>query len=99
MMKAKIFCSVLTVSASVLFTGELAMSLPPPEDIPEEILRSEIILNGRSPIDGQPLTAAEYTELQARLAEQGFKPEVSSDIEQLIFLLQVRKLFKIIIPF
>jgi hypothetical protein len=99
MMKAKIFCSVLTVSAIALFTGELAMSLPPPEDIPEEILRGEIILNGRSPIDGKPLTAAEYTKLETQLAEPGFKPEVSSDIKQLIFLLQVRKLFKIIIPF
>jgi hypothetical protein len=99
MMKAKFFGSILTVSAIALFTGKLAVSLPPPEDVPEEILRGEIILNGRSPIDGQPLTAAEYTELQAELAEPGFKPEVSSDIEQLIFLLQVRKLFKIIIPF
>ena len=42
---------------------ESALGLPPPEDIPEEILRSGIITKARSPIDGQPMTAAEYAQL------------------------------------
>ena len=41
--------------------------LPPPEDTPEEILRTEIITEARSPINGELLTAAEYAELQALL--------------------------------
>ena len=44
-------------------------ALPPAEDIPEEVLRTEIILEGRSPINGKPLSAAEYEQLQAELQE------------------------------
>jgi hypothetical protein len=99
MTKSIIFWSILTASAIVNWTGELAIALPPPEDLPEEILRGEIILDGRSPIDGKPLTAAEYTELEEKLTERGYPTQVSSDLEQLIFLLQIRKLFQTIIPF
>ena len=76
-----------------------SVALPPPEDTPEEILRTEIILEGRSPIDGQVLSAAEYEQLQAELAQSTLPPELNSDVEQMIFLLRVRKLFKTIIPF
>ncbi|MBE9045351.1 hypothetical protein IQ255_13245 [Pleurocapsales cyanobacterium LEGE 10410] len=75
------------------------LALPPAEDIPEEVLRTEIILEGRSPIDSEPLSAAEYEELKAELAQKAFSPEISSDIQRLIFLLQVRKLIKTIVPF
>ena len=75
------------------------MALPSPEDVPEEVLRTEIILEGRSPVDGEPLSAAEYEELKAQLAEAGLDPEIDPDIQQLIFLLQLRKFFKTIIPF
>ncbi|MEL6929877.1 MAG: hypothetical protein AAFO95_14725 [Cyanobacteria bacterium J06600_6] len=75
------------------------LALPQPEDLPEEILRTEIILQGRSPIDGKPLSAQEYEQLQAELRESAFDPEVDADIQQLILLLQIRKLFKTIIPF
>ena len=74
-------------------------AIPPAEDVPEEILRTEIILEGRSPIDGKPLSAREYEQLQADLKESAFDPEINADIQQLIFLLQIRKLFKTIIPF
>jgi len=47
-------------SVLCLLTPAPATALPPPEDLPEEILRTEIITEARSPIDGQPLTAAEY---------------------------------------
>ncbi len=43
------------------------VALPPPEDIPDEILRTEIIFEARSPIDGKPLTAVEYKELLNKL--------------------------------
>ena len=69
-------------------------ALPPAEDIPEEILRTEIILDGRSVMDGTALNAAEYAELQAQLQESGFEQTLSSDVKQIIFLLQVRKFIK-----
>jgi hypothetical protein len=74
-------------------------ALPPAEDVPEEILRTEIIFEGRSPVDGKPLSASEYEELQARLRESRFDPQINEDIQQLIFLLQIRKLIQTIIPF
>ena len=46
-----------------------AIALPPPEDLPEEILRTEIITEARSPIDGQPITPAEYAKLQLQQPE------------------------------
>jgi hypothetical protein len=78
---------------------KFCLALPPADDIPEEILRTEIILEGRSPIDGKALSAAEYEELQAELVQTRLDPEIDPDIQQLIFLLQLRKFFKIIIPF
>lgn len=74
-------------------------ALPSVEDVPEEILRTEIILEGRSPIDGKPLSAREYEELEAELRESRFDPQINEDIQQIIFLLQIRKLIKTIIPF
>lgn len=75
-----------------------AWGLPPPEDIPEEKLRTQIIVEARSPIDGKSLTAAEYAELQAQLASQP-KPRVDPQIEHLIFLLRLRRAIRTIIPF
>lgn len=85
--------------AATWFKPSLALALPPAEDLPEEILRTEIILEGRSPIDGKPLSAAEYENLQGQLAQTRFSPEIDPDIQQLIFLLQIRKFVKTIIPF
>lgn len=76
-----------------------AFAIPPPEDIPEEVLRTEIILEGRSPVDGRPLSAKEYEELKAELAQSSNDPKINSDIKELIFLLQLRKFVKTIIPF
>ncbi len=90
---------LLLINLVILLKPNLALALPPPEDIPEEILRTEIILEGRSPIDGKPLSAREYEELQLELAQSSNSPKIQSDIKHLIFLLQLRKLFKTIIPF
>ncbi len=75
------------------------MALPPADDIPEEILRTEIILEGRSLVNGKPLSAAEYESQKAQLAQTPFNPELNSDIQQIIFLLQIRKFIKTVIPF
>lgn len=75
-------------------------AVPPPEDEPEERLRTEIILEARSPIDGQPLTAAEYAELEAQLeAESRNIGTVPPDIRRLIGLLRLRKALRTILPF
>ncbi|MGK7888266.1 MAG: hypothetical protein AB4042_02965 [Leptolyngbyaceae cyanobacterium] len=79
--------------------GTKAIALPPPEDTPEEILRTEIILEARSPLDGEPLTASEYVELQAELAESLNPPSINSETQQLIFLLRIRKALNMLLPF
>ena len=76
-----------------------AEALPPLEDTPEEILRTEIILYGRSPIDNKPLTASEYVKLQARIARGELTAPIDPQIRELIFLLQLRKLWRTITPF
>lgn len=76
------------------------LALPPPEDTPEEVLRTAIITAARSPIDGKPLTAAEYAELRFQLeSSQQLKPQVNPKIRQLIFLLHLRHLIRQMIPF
>lgn len=89
---------------AILLIGKLqglqpVWALPPASDTPEEVLRTEIILEGRSPVNGKPLSAAEYEELQAELAQTTLEPKIASDLQQLIFLLQIRKFVKTIIPF
>jgi hypothetical protein len=91
----KIFLSL----SCLLIYAPVSLALPPSEDIPEEILRTEIILEGRSLLDSQPLSAAEYAQLQAELAKRGFPPEISPKIRELIFLLNLRHFFKTIVPF
>lgn len=68
-------------------------------DIPEEILRTEIIVEARSPLTGELLTAAEYAQLQASLDREGRSPQLNSDIRQLVYLLRLRRILKPIIPF
>ncbi len=74
--------------------------LPPPSDTPEEVLRTEIFTEARSPLDGEPLTAAEYAELQAVLrSTETVEPQVSPKIRRLIGLLRLRKGIRTIFPF
>ncbi|KPQ34209.1 MAG: hypothetical protein HLUCCA11_15785 [Phormidesmis priestleyi Ana] len=70
-----------------------------PEEIPEEILRTEIITAARSPLTGEPLSAAEYAQLQTELATPALTPTLSNDIRYLIFLLQIRRAVTPILPF
>lgn len=76
-----------------------AVSLPPPEDIPEEILRTEIIIEARSPIDGKPLTAAQYAQLQAHLQTRPAPPKLSPKVRDTIFLLRLRQVIRTFLPF
>lgn len=83
----------------VAVLGNDALALPPPDDIPEEILRTEIITEARSPLNGEPLSAADYAALQEQLRDPNIEPVVNPDIAQLIQLLQLRRIVKPILPF
>jgi hypothetical protein len=90
----------LTLTLAFLFLwGRVSIALPPPEDLPEEVLRTEIILEARSPVDGEPLTAAEYAELQAELQEGKYPPEVALSLQQQIFLLNLLQIWDFVNPF
>ncbi|MGF1479471.1 MAG: hypothetical protein ACFB4I_08260 [Cyanophyceae cyanobacterium] len=84
---------------AVCLAGVPSLALPPPEEVPEEILRTEIITRARSPLDGELLSAAEYAQLQAQLAQSPFPPELNSQVRQIIFLLQIRQLLETLNPF
>ncbi|NEP20882.1 MAG: hypothetical protein F6J94_01170 [Moorea sp. SIO1F2] len=76
-----------------------AWCLPPPEDLPEEVLRTEIIIEARSPLDGKPMNPAEYAQLQDAIAQRSTSPGLDPKIRELIFLLQLSDLFRTILPF
>ncbi len=80
------------------YWGSAVTALPPPEDTPEEILRTKIIIEARSPIDGKLLTAAEYIQLQAQLQEVP-PPKLDPKIREQIFLLRIRKTLLQFFPF
>jgi hypothetical protein len=95
--------AILTAITSILVgivghQSTRVMALPPPEEIPEEILRTEIFTAARSPVDGKLLTAAEYAQLQAQLQESP-PPKLSTKIRENIFLLNLRKILLQLFPF
>jgi hypothetical protein len=99
------FFSLQISSLTIMPMISLAETLPIPsaqEDIPEEVLRAEIYIDARSPIDGKQLTAAEYTELMEKLRSlDSIPPEdfVSPKVREIIGLLKLRKFLRQFIPF
>ncbi len=94
---------VLSVSTTIMVGLNshylaLVMALPPKQDIPEEILRMEIVTAARSPIDGSLVSASEYAKLQSRLSVSP-PPKLDPKIRDQVFLLQIRKLLLQIFPF
>jgi hypothetical protein len=90
-----IFTTLLLLSG---YWGSRVIALPPPQEIPEEILRTKIIIEARSPIDGKLLTAAEYIQLQAQL-QLAPPPKLDPNIREQIFLLRLRKTLLQFFPF
>lgn len=98
-MKSKRFAGLmLGLPLMLMAVPERAIALPPADDTPEEVLRNEILLEARSPLDGEPLTPAEYAALQAQLQEPTDPPQLSSDIRHNIFLLQLLRMFSTLSP-
>jgi hypothetical protein len=92
------FC-LLTAVASFLVGQGSVQALPPPEDIPEEVLRNEIILDARSPLDGSPMTAADYAELQAQLGDEAtITVPLSPGVRHTVFLLRLLNLLRAVNP-
>ncbi|MEH1779803.1 hypothetical protein [Nostoc sp.] len=100
--KAIKLLSLIVISTTLLvlssYWGSSVIALPPPEDTPEEILRTQIIIEARSPIDGRFLTAAEYIQLQAQLQEVP-PPKLDPKIREQIYLLRLRKTLFQFFPF
>jgi hypothetical protein len=99
----QIVLTALSISISLVilvssYCQKQVIALPPAEDIPEEVLRTEIITAGRSPMDGSPLTASEYAEIELKLQESP-PPELNPKIRESIFLLQIRQNLLKIFPF
>jgi hypothetical protein len=97
--KFVIFSSIITILVLLSsHLGKAVMALPPLEDLPEEVLRTQIIIQARSPIDGKPVTAAEYIQLQEQL--QTIPPrKLDQRIREQIFLLRIRKALLQVFPF
>lgn len=90
----------LTSPTVLLLWQRSAIALPPPDDQPEEVLRTEIITGARSPITGKPMTASEYAQLQAELqTAPPTQPELSPTIRKQVNLLKLRQFLKTFFPF
>lgn len=89
----------LLVTIGIAGPAYAEIQLPPETEIPEEILRTEIIFEARSPLDGTPIDAEEYAELEAQLQAPPETTTIRSDIRSLILLLQVRRAIKPVLPF
>ena len=99
MIKAQAWGWMLGLSLGSMGVVSPSVALPPPEDTPEAVLRTEVILEARSRIDGEPLTAAEYAQLQEELAQSRYAPQLSEDVRHTIFLLQLQQMLRIFNPF
>lgn len=82
------------------FSAASAEALPPAADVPEEVLRTQIILDARSPIDGKPMTPAEYATFQAK-EQTPYQPaaKLAPKLKETVGLLKLRKFIKTYLPF
>lgn len=88
------------LSPLVLISGTAAWALPPAQDTPEEVLRTEIILDARSPIDGKPMDPAKYAALQAEQQAPYNPPApLAPKVRSTVTLLKARKFIKTYLPF
>jgi hypothetical protein len=91
---------LIVMSGSQLFVPLAQASKPPtPEDIPEEVLRAEIITEARSPIDGKPLSAIDFAELVVQVEQKTERDDATasiqnSSIKNLLFLVRLRGFLK-----
>jgi hypothetical protein len=95
--------SVLLILTTIALMPLPAMATEEPtamvEEFSEEVLRSEILLDGRSPLTGELLSATEYVELQAEIEKtNAVEPQVASKLRNLVGLVKLRKFIKTVLP-
>lgn len=84
-----LFCLLLSLPGA---------AIPPPTDIPEEILAAEIFLQARDN-EGKPLGVTEYALIREKEKEGIYPPLPSPQLREKIFLLQLLHMFRTLIPF
>jgi hypothetical protein len=90
----------IAASGSLLVVPLAQASQSPVIDIPEEVLRAEIIIEARSPIDGKPLSAIEFAELVLEIEQKTERDdgvaaiENNSELKNLLFLIRLRGFFR-----
>jgi len=101
LMKSILYILIVLTVCFPFPSADFAWALPPEEDIPEEILRTEIIIAARSPLDGKPISAADYAKLEVELQTipPESMPKVAREVRQIINLLRLRKFIKTFFPF
>ncbi|MEO0948372.1 MAG: hypothetical protein AAFY11_09560 [Cyanobacteria bacterium J06641_5] len=87
------------IAAIWVAIAEVGAALPPPDDIPEDVLRVQVILEGRSRVDGRPLSPVEYLAEEEDLATANAPRKLDPDIRELVFLLQLLKFLRTVTPF
>ncbi len=86
---------LFTISGWLAAIPVQASSPPSDDDIPEEILRAEIIAEARSPIDGRALSSAEFAELVVNAKQQIYVDDAlvatsNPKFKDTLFLLRLR---------
>jgi hypothetical protein len=99
-MQSKIIISLTQVGFYTILGWQIAISvtannLPPDSDIPEEVLRGEIITEGRSPISGKALSANDFAEFVVNTKQQLDRDDAISatsnpKFKETLFLLRLR---------
>jgi hypothetical protein len=99
--KYRITACALLLCTQMPSSAVFAQNIPIAEDTPDEVLRTEIYTEARSPVDGKLMTAAEYLELKEDLTAMNIPPEaqVSPKVAEVIRLLKLRAFLKRILPF
>jgi hypothetical protein len=90
---------LITIAISQLFVPIAHSRATTAEDIPEEVLRAEIITEARSPIDGKPLSAIDFAELVVQVEQKTERDDAAasiqnSSVKNLLFLIRLRGFLK-----
>jgi hypothetical protein len=103
-MPPKIIISLIQVGfyaiiARQLTSAVMANPVPFDQDIPEEVLRAEIITEARSPINGKALSANDFAELVVKTKQQLDRDDAilatsNPKFKETLFLLRLRSFLK-----
>jgi hypothetical protein len=92
--------SMLILGAPIAVTTVAQTTTPMSNEIPEEVLQTEVITSGRSAIDNRPLNATEYAELKTEIDRTNqVPPKLSNKLRNTVALLKLRKFIKTVLPF